>query len=538
MHTYDLILTGGRVIDGAGAPAWAADVAVRGGFIAAVGNLAAADAARRIDCTGRFVAPGFIDLHTHSDVSVLSNPRMESSVHQGVTTELAGNCGLCVGLATSGPEFGLEKRLAASKRNFDWHDFEGFLNAVGREGCAANFALLAGHGTLRRRVMGGGNRPPAPAEMADMRALLRDCLDAGAFGLSTGLEYPPGKFADTEELIELSREMRGTGAFYTSHLRDEADRLLEAVAEALRVGTEAGVPVELSHHKAEGKRNWGRVTASLAMVDRARAQGLDATCDLYPYPAFMTGLAIRILPPWAQEGTPAQMARQLADPEVRAKALLEIEQAHNDWDLYTIAICRGDRALQGRTVAEAAAAAGQPPAEWTLDLLIREEGFLAAIFHLMDEADVVRVLRWPHSAIGSDAATTAPDGPMGGDQPHPRAYGTFPRVLGRYVRELGVLSWEEAVRRMTSLPAARLRLADRGVIRPGARADLVAFDPETVIDRATYADPHQFPTGIETVIVNGVSVILGGAHTGALPGQVLHRPGSERPDALAPTAGR
>ncbi|HEY3280995.1 MAG TPA: D-aminoacylase [Armatimonadota bacterium] len=521
--TYDLIIAGGTLVDGSGGPPVSADVGVQGDTIAAIGDLSDAHASHRLSAEDQVVSPGFIDIHTHTDVTILAVPGMESSLYQGVTTQLGGNCGLCVGMTLDNEVFGIERRLVPSATPFSWSTLDEYLRRVAGEGISGNFGVLAGHGTLRKRVIGREGRAPTTAELADMRAVLAEAMEEGAFGLSTGLEYPPGRFSETEELIEVSRELTRFGGFYASHLRDEADGLLDAVSEAIRIGREADVPVQLSHHKAEGRRNWGRVADSLALVDSARAAGQDVSCDVYPYTSFMTGLAVRILPGWAQEGSMADMAARFEVEETRSQILEEIRANGPDWDLILIAVCPGNRAYQGLTVAALAQQKGMAPEELVLDLLSHQKGMIAAINFQMAEEDVETVLRRDYVSVGSDGAAASPTGPMRHDKPHPRTYGTFPRVLGRYVRERGVLSLEEAVRRMTLLPASRIGLKDRGLLREGYKADLVVFDPATVDDSATYEEPHQFPTGIGTVVVNGQMVIRDGAHTGARPGTVLRR---------------
>lgn len=523
---YDLLITGGTVIDGTGKPGYRADIAITQGKIQAVGDLAGYPSREHIDARGLVISPGFIDIHTHSDVTVLVNPALESSVLQGVTTELAGNCGLCVGQVPPGGGFRFERRIAAHIREFNWNSLKEFLQRIAEQGIAANFALLAGHGTMRRRVMGNVNRPPDAGELREMQKLVEKAMEEGAFGLSTGLEYPPGRFADTEEIIALAQVAAEKGGFYATHLRDEGDHLLEAVEEALVIGEKARIRVQLSHHKAEGRKNWGKVRQSLRRIEEARKRGVDVACDQYPYTAFMTGLSIKILPSWALEGTSEEIVERLKHPETRRRILQEIRSRKVDWDLLQIAIARGHRSCQGKTLAQLAEDQGRSPEEVALDLLVEERGVVACIAFEMSEEDIQTVLRWPYTAIGSDSASTAPQGPLSEDCPHPRHYGTFPRILGRYVRELGVLSLEEAIRRMTSLPADRIGLTDRGRIAPGYWADLVIFDPHTVVDCSTYRHPHQAPKGINYVLVNGEVVVEEGLLTENLPGRVLLGPSS------------
>lgn len=520
-----IIIEGGTVFDGTGAAGRVMDVAISGNTIAAIGALTAMPGTR-LNARGLFVSPGFIDLHTHTDVTILRNPGMSSSVRQGVTTELSGNCGAQAGLALRTPEFALELRLSGEGEQFRWQSLAEFFERIEAQGSAANVAALVGHGTLRKRVIGWQRSAPDPEALARMRALLRQALEEGAFGLSTGLEYAPGRFAQTDELVELAREVAAVEGLYATHLRDEADELLASVEEALRIGRESGAAVQLSHHKAEGRRNWGAVSRSLARVEDARAAGLDVACDVYPYTAFMTGLGVRTLPSWAQEGSAEEMAARLREAEYRARVLAEMQGLCLDWEQLRIASARHDRSLQGRSVAEIARERGQTPQEAVLDTLIAAEGMVTGILFEISEEDMRAVMRFAHTAIASDSATRAATGLLAEDRVHPRGFGTFPRVLGRYVREEKLLTWEAAIHRMTGLPAARLGLKRRGVLRPGAYADLVVFDPERVADEATYAEPLRYPTGIRHVFVNGAAVIRDGEETGARPGWVLRRGGS------------
>lgn len=530
MDTFDIVITGGTVLDGTGAEGFAADVGIVDDRIAAVGDLSHAHAGRTIDAMNRRVAPGFVDIHTHSDVSVLFHPGQESIISQGVTTQVVGNCSLCVGFATDDPIFAFEKRwLGVHGIQIDWTDLDGHLRRVENSGVATNYVMLAGQGTLRKRVIGLEHRPPAPDEMERMKALLHDAMQAGAWGLSTGLEYTPSSYADIPELAALSRVVAEHGGIYASHLRNEGDFLVEAVAEALEIGERAGIPVQLSHHKAEGRRNWGKVHQTLRMVEEARARGLDVQLDQYPYTAFQTSMAVQFLPAWANSGDNDTVLGRLTDPEQRAAILADIRANHADWDeidpweSVRIGVCRVNRAHQGRTVAEIALERGENPVETVLDIIVEERNFVSAINFAIGEADIATVMRHPLTMIGSDAVGTCPRGKMGEDRVHPRSYGTFPRVLGRYVREMGVLRESEAVKKMTSLPADRLGLKDRGRIAPGHYADVVVYDPATIADNATFDDSHHFSSGIETTLVNGRVAWERDAATGSLPGRVLRK---------------
>jgi N-acyl-D-amino-acid deacylase len=426
-----------------------------------------------------------------------------------------------MGLTLPTSFFELERSLSHNMGNLAWTTIADYLSTVEQNGFAANMAFLAGHGTLRKRAMGLDKRGPSAAELKTMSLLLREGLDQGLFGLSTGLEYTPSRYAQTEELFLLSQVVAEYGGFYATHMRNEADGLLDSVAEAIRIGRESGAAVQISHHKAEGRANWGRVKESLALVDAARAEGLDVMSDQYPYTAFMTGLSIQVLPGWAQEGTLAEVAERLRIPETEERVIENLKAAGHDWERFQIAIVQKDRSMQGRTVAALAAERGLEPEVFVVRLLVEEKGLVGAIAFQMSEEDVKTVMRHPFTAIGSDGATSSPTGKRGEDKIHPRTYGTFPRVLGHYVREERVLPLEEAIRRMTSLPASRLRLQDRGRVREGNYADLVAFDPNTIRDTATYPEPHAFAKGIEHVWVNGTPVLQNGKHTQRLPGRIL-----------------
>lgn len=533
-NEYDLIIAGGVILDGLVDEPFSGDVAICDDRIAAVGDLSGAHAARRIEAHGKRVAPGFIDIHTHSDISVAFHQPMLSMISQGVTTQVAGNCSLSLGLARNTDDFAFERRwLASHGAQIVWDDMAGHLQHVRDIGVATNYVMLAGHGTIRKRVMGMADRRPVRSELEAMKRELALALEQGAWGLSTGLEYTPSGYANVAELVALSSVMRRFGGLYATHLRNEGDELLEAVEEALAVGEGAGVPVQLSHHKAEGRQNWGKVHQTARLVEAARDRGVDVEMDVYPYTAFMTNLSVQLLPRWALAGDDQATLRRLRDPETRQRIVRELLEAHPDWSdespqghwgRIEIAIARRDRSLQGKTIAEIAGLRGANPVDAALDLIAEQDNFVAALSHAISDDDVSFVMRRGYTMIGSDAVGTGPDGRTGEERVHPRCYGTFPRVLGRYAREAGVLSEAEAIRKMTSRPARRLGLEGRGSITVGNFADIVVYDPMAVADRATYADPHRHSAGIETVIVNGRIVWDGSTWTGALPGRVLGRP--------------
>ncbi len=497
-----LLIRGATVIDGSGSPGVRADVAVRDGRIAAIGADLAASGARVIEAKGKVVSPGFIDIHSHSDESVLINSALESAVHQGVTLVVAGNCG-----GSSAPALGLaaeelERELARFELARTWTSFDEYVQAVERGGSSINFCSFVGHGTLRMGVMGAAARPAAAGELATMKAVLAAALADGAIGMSTGLIYPPSAYGTTDEITALCEVVRDHGGLYASHIRNEGDRLLEAVEENLEIGRRSGVRVQLSHHKASGLQNWGRVHESTARIERARTDGVDVIADQYPYTASSTGLAVTI-PNWVHEGGSQALCERLRRTDVRIRIRDEYVETGRAWDRIVIARARHRPEWAGRTVAALAAEATQEPLEWTCDALIAHDGAIDIVHHSMSEDDVRFVMAKEWVSIGSDSRANAPYGPLSFGKPHPRSYGTFPRVLGRYARDEQVLSLEDAVRKMTSLTASRLRLHERGLVREGWWADLVVFDPATVIDTATYDEPHRYPVGIEHVIVNG-----------------------------------
>jgi N-acyl-D-amino-acid deacylase len=490
---YDLLIRGGRVIDGTGAPPRDADVAVAEGRIAAVGSVDG-EAVRVIDAAGRAVAPGFIDVHSHDDVALLLDPRLDFKAAQGVTTVVCGNCGIGAAPANERLEQfyarGLEVILGPLK-DFAWRSLGQFYDAVRAARPAVNAAFLVPHGALRIATMGWEQRAPSEAELAEMKEHLREGMAAGAAGLSTGLIYVPGTFAETGELIELTKVVAEFGGIYVSHIRDEGYRLLEAVEEAIRIGEEAGVPVQISHHKAGGRDNWGRTKESLALIGAARARGVQVTIDAYPYTANSTALAAL-----ARGGR----LTRFVDPE--SILVASVKRQHQ---------------YEGKRLDEVAAMMDLPVEEAITRLLREEDNAVAAVMFSMDEGDVQRVLRYPACMIGSDGLPS----PTG--KPHPRLYGTFPRVLGHYARDEKLFSQEEAVRRMTSLPATTFQLAGRGEVREGFWADLVVFDPDTIADIATYDDPRRYPAGIDCVVVNGQVVVENGTVERVPAGQVLAR---------------
>lgn len=529
---YDLLIRGGEVIDGSGRAGFQADVAIERDRIAAIGQLGDAPARRVIQARGKVVAPGFIDIHTHSELPLLVDGRAMSKVMQGVTLEVVGNCGTSPGPWTAAVERRL-RRLAPPDdelQRWRWQSTGDVMAKLEERGVALNVAFLVGHGTLRTAVMGPEQRRPSLDELRAMQELLRRELEQGALGLSTGLIYAPSMYADTDEIVALAQVLREYGRLYTSHIRGEGDTVAQAVAEAIEVGRQAGVPVQVSHLKATGRNNWGRAPELLSLIERARADGVDVMADQYPYVASSTTLTA-VLPPWALSGGTEAMLGRLADAEQRALIRRQITEGAPDWPNPLMSGCTFDDIVvasfapnpswEGKTIAAIAEELGVEPEETVLRLLEAAAGDVAIIRFAMSEDDVREIMRHPLVMIGSDGSSLAADGPLARGKPHPRSYGTYPRVLGHYVREERVLSLPEAVRKMTGLPAHRLGLKDRGRLVTGYKADVVVFDPSTVDETATWAKPHRYPVGIDWVIVNGVPVVAEGRHTGARPGRVL-----------------
>lgn len=501
---YDLLIARGTVIDGSGAPGYRADVAIAGDRIALISrqSIAPTRARRTIDATGLIVAPGFIDLHAHLE-PLLRMPDAESHVRQGVTTAVGGPDG-------GGP----------------W-PFAQYLDSAQTLGLGMNVAFLTGHNTIRRTVMGLDNRAPTAPELERMRGMVAQAMHEGAFGLSTGLRYLPGTFSNIDEVVSLSQVAKDSGGIYTSHLREEGLGIIEGVGEAIEIGRRTGITIVLTHHKVIGKPMWGQSVRTLAMVDSARRAGIDVRIDQYPYTATSTGIAV-LVPTWALAGGDSAFERRLTDPALRDSIvrgiveLLMTDRGGGDLARVQFAGVSWQRSLEGRTLHDWAVDRGLPPTPQTGAQLVIEavqRGGASAIYHVLDEADVERIMRHPETMIASDGRLSRP----GEGHPHPRAYGTFPRVLGHYVRERRVLTLEDAVKKMTGMPAATLGLTDRGRLVAGSRADLTIFHADSVADRATFQAPHQYPSGIPYVVVNGTLAVDGGRFTGARAGRVLRR---------------
>jgi len=524
----DLLIAGGMVYDGSGGPPVRADIGIVDGAIRLIGKIPKSRARAGIVADGLAVSPGFIDIHDHTDIGLLVDPRAESAVRQGVTTLVSGQCG---GSPFPVPEQGLEEMRADLAKEYglelDWRDARGFLGRIEKTGTALNYSTFVGHGSVRAAAMGYNDRPPTAEELERMKAFVAEAMAGGALGLSSGLEYTPGSFAKTDELIALSRVAAATGGLYATHMRDEEAEVLEAVAEALRIARETPIRLQISHLKIGFALNWPKLGALLDMLEKARAEGLDFRCDRYPYIAGATSLDL-LFPVWAREGGTERFMSRLKDQafDTRLRAhLAEQEKGYGTWAGILISEVGSDknRALEGMNVLEAAAGAGQPPYEFMRDLLVEESGRVGMVSFYGTEDVLKHILSPPFVGIGADSSAVAPHGPLGKGKPHPRFYGTFPRVLGKYVREEKLVPLEEMIRKMTAMPAGQLGLVRRGRIKVGWAADLCVFDPDKVIDKATFKEPAVYPEGIVQVIVNGQVVVDGGEHTGRLPGRVLRK---------------
>lgn len=525
---FDVVITGGDLIDGTGEPARRADVGIFGDRIVLLGDLASLPAKRTIDARGLVVAPGFIDVQGQSGTTLLADGRGESHLRQGITTEIIGEAGTPAfwTSATAEPE-----SLAPFGVPVDWTGFAQYGQRLAQRGVAINLGTLIPASQVRREVIGLENRAATPDELARMEAIVDRAMQEGAFGLSSALIYVPGSFANTEELVALARVAARHKGIYVSHVRGESFRLFEALDEAIRIGREAGLPVVIYHLKVAARANWGRMGEVVQKLEAARQAGVDITATMYPYTAGGTNLNAT-LPLWVQEGGRDAMLSRLKDPATRVRARREIETTIDGWEnLILGSTFEGiqiasvppefDQSVVGMRIADLARTRKQDVWDTYFSLIQGTGGRVGALFHMMSEDDVKTGLAWNQVTIGTDSAAVRTEGPLSRGAPHPRAYGTFPRVLAKYVREDGVLTLPEAIRRMTSAPAAQFRVADRGAIRPGLFADIVVFDPATVADLATYEKPHQYPRGIRHVLVNGVPAVVDGEVTDARPGRPI-----------------
>jgi dihydroorotase/N-acyl-D-amino-acid deacylase len=530
---YDVVIRNGHVIDGTGSPWYAADIGIRAGKIAAIGRLADAPAKRTIDARGMVVAPGFIDMLGQSEMTILVNPHLPSKIFQGITTEITGegssiaplNDAILQADHITWEHYGVQPT---------WRTFRGYFARLRKQGMGINLASYVGATQVRRMVLGDDDRAPGPAELERMKALVRDAMREGAVGLSTSLQYAPAPYAKTGELIALAAEAAKFGGIYATHIRDESDAIIPALDEAFRIGREANIPVEIWHLKAAGKFNWGRMPEIVAHIEAARKAGLDVAADTYGYTAAFNTFSA-VIPPWAHDGGDRKMIERLKDPAMRARIRQDMEthsgHRNNEWQLvkgpesFVLSAVQNPKLipLQGKSIAEIARLWNKDPIDTVFEILIEDEAFTMVGMFIMDEPDVALAIRQPWVSICNDSQGSALDGVLGKEHPHPRAFGTFPRILRKYVREEKLLTLEDAIRKFTSLPAGRMRFADRGMLKAGMWADVVVFDPETVRDLATFDRPNQLSEGMRFVLVNGVPVIEEGKMTNALPGRVLTR---------------
>jgi N-acyl-D-amino-acid deacylase len=532
---YDIVITNGRIIDGAGSPWYSGDIGIRDGKIAVIGNLSAAPRARTIDAHAMVVAPGFIDMLGQSELTILVDPRLPSKIFQGITTEITGEGSSVAPLS--------DALIREEHETYDyygitpdWRTFREYFSRLEKQHVGINIASYVGATQVRAMVLGAADVQPAPPQLEQMKELVRQAMRDGAVGVSTSLEYPPAPYAKTEELIALAQQASAAGGIYATHMRNESDAILPAIDEALRIAREARIPVEIWHIKVAGKENWGRMPEVIAKINAARAGGTDVTADTYAYTAWSNGMSA-FIPPWAHDGGTSKLIQRLKDPTTRARIRKDLLTPSKDWDNEWQEIAGPDQVLictvkdpkllplQGKTLAEIAKLWNKDPMDALFDLLIADNAFPQVAVFGMSEPDVALALQQPWVSLDNDSSGASPEGILGRDHPHPRAYGTFPRILRKYVREEHKLTLEDAIRKFSALPAQRLRLEGRGLLRAGMWADVVIFDPATVRDLATFDNPNQLSEGMAYVLVNGAPVIDNGKMTGALPGKVLRGPG-------------
>ena len=535
---YDLIVRNGHVIDGTGSPWYAADVAVKQGRVAAIGKLDAASATRIIDAHGQVVAPGFIDMLGQSELTLLVDPRAPSKIFQGITTEITGE-----GESVAPLNDAMIKANQSSYDHYhlkaDWHTLGEYFGRLEKQGIGINLATYIGATSVREMVIGYRDRAPTRDELRKMEELVAEGMRQGAMGISSALEYPPAPYASTAELIALARVAARFGGIYATHMRDEGDAEMAALDETFRIGREAQIPIEIFHLKTSGNKNWGSMPLVVERIEKARSQGIDVAADTYAYTAWSNGMAA-FTPPWANDGGKEQLLRRLKDPAMRARMRKDMTTPSDTWDNEWLEIAGPQDVLicavnhkellryQGKRLSEVAAEWHEDGIDAIFDFLIRDEAGTSVAVFGMSEPDVVLALQQPWVSVDNDDSATSPEGILGADHPHPRAYGTFPRILAKYVREEARLSLPDAIRKFTALPAQREHLSDRGVIKQGMWADLVVFDPRLIHDVATYDDPNRLSVGMSYVLVNGVAVIEDGRMTGTLPGTVLRGPGYGR----------
>jgi N-acyl-D-aspartate/D-glutamate deacylase len=534
-QTYDIIITNGHIIDGTGSPWYSGDVGIRDGKIATIGNLGDAKRARTIDARGKVVAPGFIDMLGQSEYTILVEPRLPSKIYQGITTEVTGE-GESIAPLNDAIVRADQEQFDHYRIQVDWRTFREYFSRLEKQHIGINIASYVGATRVRRMVLGDNDVQPTHAQLEQMQEFVRQAMHDGAVGVSTALEYAPAPYAKTEELIALAAEASKFGGIYATHMRNEGTGVLPAIDEALRIGREAHIPVEIWHLKVRGMPSWGRMPEVAAKINAARAQGVDVSANTYAYPAWFNDFSA-FIPAWAHDGGNAKLIERLKDPatreRIRKDMLTPSDQWDNEWqeipgpEAVLIGVVHNPQLLplQGKTLAEIAKAWNKDPMDALFDLLIEDHALTSVAVFGMSEPDVALALQQPWVSVDNDSSGTSPDGILGKEHPHPRAYGTFPRILRKYVREEHKLTLEDAIRKFSALPAQRMRFADRGVLKAGLCADIVIFDPATIHDVATFEKPNQLSQGMEYVLVNGVPVIDHGEMTGALPGKVLRGPG-------------
>ena len=534
-HGFDLVIMHGRIVDGTGSPWYSGDIGIRDGRIAAIGSLSESGRKRTIDAGGKVVAPGFIDMLGQSEMTILVDPRLPSKIFQGITTEVTGEGGSIAPLNDAIIEAD-RPGYEHYKITPDWRTFRQYFARLEKQGMGINLASYVGATQVRRMVLGDADVQPTAEQLEKMKALVRDAMHEGAVGVSTSLEYAPAPYAKTEEIIALASEAAKFGGIYATHMRSESDNVLASIDESLRIGREAHIPVEIWHIKVAGKKNWGRMPEVVAKINQARAQGEDISANTYAYPAWFNSMSA-FIPPWAHDGGDLKLIERLKDPATRARIRKDMETPSkgwdNEWDEISgpqdvmIGVVQNPalKNFQGKRLSDVAQAWNKNPMDALFDLLTEDKAFTSCAVFGMSEPDVALALQQPWVSVDNDSSGTAPDGILGEEHPHPRAYGTFPRILRKYVREEKKLTLEDAIRKFSALPAQRMRFVDRGVLKQGMWADVVIFDPETVRDLATFDNPNQLSQGMEFVLVNGVPVIENGKMTGALPGKVLRGAG-------------
>jgi len=533
--SFDLILSNGHIIDGTGSPWYSGDLGIRDGKIAAIGNLSTATAKRTIDVHGQVIAPGFIDMLGQSERTILVDPRLPSKIYQGITTEITGEGGSIAPLN--------DAIIAAETTSYahlkitpDWRTLRQYFARLEKDGIGINLASYVGATQVRRMVLGDADVQPTSAQLDQMKSLVRDAMHDGAVGVSTSLQYTPAPYAKTEEIIALASEAAKFGGIYATHMRSEGDAITNSIDESLRIGKEAHIPVEIWHLKVAGKTNWHRMPEIVGKINTARSQGMDITADTYAYPAWFNDFSA-FIPPWAHDGGDAKLIERLKDPATRARIKKDMLAPSTTWDnewqeipgpeAILIGVVQNPKLLplQGKTLAEVAKLWNKDPMDALFDLLIEDQAYTYVAVFGMSEDDVSLALQQPWVSICNDSEGASPEGLLGQEHPHPRAYGTFPRILRKYVREEKKLTLEDAIRKFSALPAQRMRLTDRGVLKAGMWADVVVFDPATIKDMATFAEPNQLSQGMDYVLVNGVPVIEQGKMTGTRPGKVLRGAG-------------